>query len=75
MNEVYLDAGLAPVLTSDALNIKSRFGQTAIFPWSPYVPFSIKVLASGSSLPVRKLEKHSKQIIPILLQSRAPREL
>ena len=30
MNEVYLDVGLAPVLTSDALNIKPQFGQTAI---------------------------------------------
>ena len=69
-----MDLGVTPVLILDALNIKPGFGQTAIFPWSPYVPLSVKALASGCCLPVRRLEE-SKQIIPILQQSRTSREL
>ena len=58
--EVYLDLGGALVLISDALNVESGFGQTAVF-LGRYVPLRLKALESGYCLPLRRLEKESKE--------------
>ena len=59
--EVYLDLCVTHVLISDALNIEPGFGQTAIFLWRPYVPSRLKALGGGCYLPLRRLEKESKE--------------
>ena len=52
---------MALVLISGALNIEPGFGQTAIFLWRPYVLLRLKVLGNECCLPLRRLEKESKQ--------------
>ena len=59
MKSTWIGVVLIPV--SDALNIKPGFGQTAVFPWWPYVPLRLKALACGFCLPVKRLEKENKE--------------
>ena len=49
------------ILVADALNIKTGFQQTVIFPWGPFVPLRLTALASGCYLSVRRFENDSEE--------------
>lgn len=52
---IYPDLGVVLVLISDAPDIKSVFGQSAIFFSQPSVPLRLKTLSSVYYLPVKRI--------------------